>query len=107
MSQPIIKVRNGSLEIAIFEATTEGQYGARTEYQFSLTRSIKNKQTGDWDRIRVPLYENQVLELAELLSVAHRQLVAYKNKPSADAAPATEPDAEPVAASVVDDDIPF
>lgn len=105
MSQPIIKVRNGSLEIAVFEATTEGQYGARTEYQFSVTRSIKNKQTGDWDRIRVPLYENQVLELAELLSIAHRQLVAYKNKPATDnVAPAAV--AEPVAESA-DEDIPF
>lgn len=105
MSQPIIKVRNGSLEIAVFEATTEGQYGARTEYQFSVTRSIKNKQTGDWDRIRVPLYENQVLELAELLSIAHRQLVAYKNKPAADnVAPAAV--AEPVAESA-DEDVPF
>ncbi len=98
MSQPIIKVRNGSLEIAVFESTTDGQYGPRTEYQFSLTRSIKNKQTGDWDRIRVPLYENQVLELAELLSISHRQLVAYKNKPSADT-PAAEADTA--------DDIPF
>ena len=98
MSQPIIKVRNGSLEIAVFESTTEGQYGPRTDYQFSLTRSIKNKQTGDWDRTRIPLYENQVLELAELLSVAHRQLVAYKNKPSADA---------PVVESGSADDIPF
>lgn len=105
MSQPIIKVRNGSLEIAVFEATTEGQYGARTEYQFSVTRSIKNKQTGDWDRIRVPLYENQVLELAELLSIAHRQLVAYKNKPATDNVAPTAV-AEPVAESA-DDDVPF
>lgn len=99
MSQPIIKVRNGSLEIAIFESTTDGQYGPRTEYQFSLTRSIKNKQTGDWDRVRVPLYENQVLELAELLSIAHRQLVAFKNKPTADSASVAEPDTA--------EDIPF
>ena len=82
MSQPIIKVRNGSLDVCVFESTVDGQYGPRTEYQFSVCKSIKNKQTGDWDRQRVPLFENQALELAELLSMAHRQLVVRRSAPS-------------------------
>lgn len=93
MSQPIIKVRNGSLEVAVFESTTDGQYGPRTDYQFSVCKSVKNKQTGDWDRIRISLFENQTLELAELLSIAHRQLVARKNAP-AESAPVADDDIE-------------
>ena len=98
MAQPIIKVRNGTLEIAVFESTVDSQYGSRSKYQFSVTKSVKNEQTGEWDRTRVSLYDNQVLELAELLSVAHRQLVAYKNKPSDVANPV---------ATQADDEIPF
>lgn len=109
-NQPIVKVQAGTLKCAVFESVVQGQYGERIVYGAAAAKSVKNNETGAWDEQRINLFDNQLLELAQVLITTWQRLQDYKNKKAEanrNSGGATAQAASAAPDSSVPDDIPF
>lgn len=106
MSEPIIKMSDRALSIAVFEF--QNQNGPNT-YSVNIQRAFKKKDAQEWTREEIHCYEEDLLKIAHLCHEAYDALRKYRSpKPKAKEAtqaPAQAPASQPEAQ--VDDEIPF
>ena len=76
--QPVIKINDGPTSVAIFEQPIQTEYGERKVYRAGLRKSFKDKATNEWKNIDISLFEDEMLTAAELLKLAHAELLKYK-----------------------------
>lgn len=86
---PVIKLKCGQFDIAVWEQDLQGM--DRKAYQITLTRNYLNKKTNSWEKQTMSLFDNNCLELAQLLEWTYREINLLKTKQSR---PAVEPQPE-------------
>lgn len=106
MSEPIIKMSDRGLSIAVFEF--QNQNGPNT-FSVNLQRAFKKKDAQEWTREEIHCYEEDLLKIAHLCHEAYDALRKYRSpKPKekeATHAPAQAP--APAPAQTEEDSIPF
>ena len=100
---PVIKVLDRNISIAGFEF--DGQNGTKT-ISFSIQRSYKSKQTGQWVNETIKCYEDDLLKIANLCLQAYNEACERRS-----GQPTSVPEAPPAqqqpAQQTPDDGIPF
>lgn len=76
--KPVIKINNGPMSVAIFEWPIQTEYGERKSYRAGLRKSFKDKTTEEWKTIDITFFEDEMLTAAELLQIAHAELLKHK-----------------------------
>lgn len=76
--KPIIKINDGTISVAIFEQSVQGEYGERKIYRAGLRKSFKDKTTNEWKNLDISLFEDEMLTAAELLRISHADLLKHK-----------------------------
>lgn len=101
---PIIKKRNGTTNVAVFEHKGKNQNGEEyTSYNVNVQRSYKDKD-GNWQTQTISLFDNQLNDFIAVLQCASMALVNFKSG----AKPATEAASEKSATPAeLKDEIPF
>ena len=77
-NRPVIKVNNGQIAVAIFEQDIQTEYGPRKTYRAGLRKSYKDKTTNEWKNLDLTLFDDEMLPAAELLQLAHAELIKHK-----------------------------
>ena len=90
-NEPVIKINDSTMSVAIFEHTIQTEYGPSKTYHAGVRKSFKDKATNEWKRVDMNIFEDEMLTASELLRVAHAELLKYKmaNRPPRTEAPAT------------------
>lgn len=101
----VIRNNNGTLSVAVFESIVNGQYGERKVYGAAIRKSVKNKQTNEWDEYKLSLFEDEMCTLAELLSMTHQDLIRLKSASRGQNPQETAKTEETI--NEIGDDIPF
>ena len=107
MTLPIIKLRDRTLSVAVFEF--KNQDGS-VNLSVNIQRSFKKKGESEYTVEEIHCYEDDLLKIANLCTRAYAQICNSRNggagvvndKPAAAPAQTAAP-----AQSLVDDDIPF
>lgn len=77
-NRPVIKVNNGQIAVAIFEQDIQTEYGPRKAYRAGLRKSYKDKSTNEWKNLDLTLFDDEMMIAAELLQIAHAELLKHK-----------------------------
>jgi hypothetical protein len=106
-NKPIISVRDGVLEVAIFAKTfLDANNNQRVSYSFNLQKSYKD-QNAAWQRQNINLFDDQALKITALVGAAYGKLVDYKKGVGAAVSAESASPALAETADTLDDDIPF
>lgn len=104
MSQPIIKLRDRTLSVAVFEF--KNQDGS-VNLSVNLQRSFKKKGESEYTTEEIHCYEEDLLKIANLCTQTYNRLVESRATTAAPAKSTTTQAAAPTSAPAVDDEIPF
>lgn len=77
-NKPVIKINNGQIAVAIFEQDIQTEYGPRKTYRAGLRKSYKDKNTNEWKNLDLTLFDDEMMVAAELLQMAHAELIKRK-----------------------------
>lgn len=102
-SKMVLRTVNGTLSVTIFESTISTQYGDRKAYSAAIRKAVKKKDSDEWDEYKLTLFEDDMIKAAELLSMAHQDLLRHKADMRKNAQPAETTADVPE----IGDDIPF
>ena len=102
MSQPIIKLRDRTLSIAVFEF--KNQDGS-ANLSVNIQRSFKKKDAKDYTVEEIHCYEDDLLKIASLCTRTYAQIC--NSRGSSAGVIADKPATPTQAAPAVDDEIPF
>lgn len=98
---PVKSIRFGSLSAAIWEYKNED----KTQYQASVRRRYLSKKTNEWEEEKITLFDNSLLEMAELCRQTYVALQELRNA-NKQATPANNIQ-ESIPAEIDMSDIPF
>lgn len=104
MSQPIIKLRDRTLSVAVFEF--KNQDGS-VNLSVNLQRSFKKKGESEYTTEEIHCYEEDLLKIANLCTQTYNRLVESRAATAAPAKSTTTQAAAPTSAPADDDMIPF
>lgn len=74
MSQPVIKIKDGKLSVAVFKQLVNSQFGQRNSYGCVLQRNYQ--KDGQWIREEFHFYKDDMLKIANLLNKAYNEILS-------------------------------